>query len=227
MIFTTSPLAVMHHVRKIAAPLVDLNQGPEPATDQAGARLRKLENAYGHGSSPDSPLEGTGFEPSVPPFRSGVPAPTAGAVRRGLFAGESWIRTISFLMTSCGPVMDTMQRSECESDQPRRYGHLAMASSCNVAIEVGSAGAGRVRIETASLYPAPPPSGMLKLSTSFIHISGREAPWFSPSSCAAPGTTPPNRAGARIEQAVVCRAVRRPLLVGGTVHRDPNCSYAG
>ena len=142
-------------------------------------------------------------------------------------AGESWIRTISLLMTSCGPVMDTMQRSECESDQPQRYGHLAMASSCNVAIEVGSAGAGRVRIETASLYPAPPPSGMLKLSTSFIHISGREAPWFSPSSCAAPGTTPPNRAGARIEQAVVCRAVRRPLLVGGTVHRDPNCSYAG
>ena len=47
VIFTTSPLAVMHHVRKIAAPLVDLNQGPEPATDQAGARLRKLENAYG------------------------------------------------------------------------------------------------------------------------------------------------------------------------------------
>ena len=66
VIFTTSPLAVMHHVRKIAAPLVDLNQSPEPATDQAGARLRKLENAYGHGSSPDSPLAGDGFEPSVP-----------------------------------------------------------------------------------------------------------------------------------------------------------------
>src|SRR6516164_2927605 len=194
---------------------------------RASVRRDPDEPTAQYGSSPDSPLEGTGFEPSVPPFRSGVPAPTAGAVRRGLFAGESWIRTISFLMTSCGPVMDTMQRSECESDQPQRYGHLAMASSCNVAIEVGSAGAGRVRIETASLYPAPPPSGMLKLSTSFIHISGREAPWFSPSSCAAPGTTPPNRAGARIEQAVVCRAVRRPLLVGGRVHRDPNCSYAG
>ena len=46
-------------------------------------------------SWPDSPLEGTGFEPSVPPFRSGVPAPTAGAVRRGLFAGAKRIRTIS------------------------------------------------------------------------------------------------------------------------------------
>ena len=45
-------------------------------------------------SWPDSPLEGTGFEPSVPPFRSGVPAPTAGAVRRGLFARGNRIRTI-------------------------------------------------------------------------------------------------------------------------------------
>src|SRR6516162_1920611 len=76
VIFTTSPLAVMHHVRKIAAPLVDLNQGPEPATDQAGARLRKLENAYGHGSSPDSPLEGTGFELSVPRQLAAVSRPS-------------------------------------------------------------------------------------------------------------------------------------------------------
>jgi len=37
--------------------------------------------------------EGTGFEPSVPPFRSDAPAPTAGAVRRGLFAGASRILT--------------------------------------------------------------------------------------------------------------------------------------
>ena len=147
----------------------------------------------------DSPLERAGFEPSVP--------------HDGLWA-LSW--------TLCnGPnarVINLSAMAIC-----------AMASSCDVAMEVGSAGAGRVRIETGSLSPAPPPSGMLRLSTSRIHISAREAPWFSLSS-AAPRptrTTAPNRAGARIEQAVACCAVRRPLLAGGTVHMNPNCSFAG
>src|SRR6516164_8320610 len=62
---------------------------------RASVRRDPDEPTAQYGSSPDSPLEGTGFEPSVPPFRSGVPAPTAGAVRRGLFAGGRWIRTSS------------------------------------------------------------------------------------------------------------------------------------
>ena len=149
-------------------------------------------------------------------------------VRHGLSAGESWIRTSvpndrlwALSWTPCnGPNARVIDLSAMAS---------AMASSYNVAMEVGSAGAGRVRIETGSFSPAPPPSGMLRLSTSRIPISAREAPWFSLSSSAPrpTRTTAPNRAGARIEQAVVCRAVRRPLLVGGRVHRDPNCSYAG
>src|SRR6516164_6581894 len=60
---------------------------------RASVRRDPDEPTAQYGSSPDSPLEGTGFEPSVPPFRSGVPAPTAGAVRRGLFAGAKEIRT--------------------------------------------------------------------------------------------------------------------------------------
>ena len=85
-------------------------------------------------------------------------------VRHGLSAGESWIRTSvpndrlwALSWTPCnGPnarVINLSAMAIC-----------AMASSCNVALEVGSAGAGRVRIETGSLYPAPPPSGMLRLS---------------------------------------------------------------
>ena len=69
----------------------------------------------------DSPLEEDGFEPSVP--------------NDGLWA-LSW--------TICnGPNARLINLSAMAI--------CAMASSCNVAMEVGSAGAGRVRTETGSL----------------------------------------------------------------------------
>ena len=55
----------------------------------------------------------------------------------------------------------------------------------------------------------------------------REPPWFSHSSSAAPGTTPPSRAGARFEQVVACCSPRRPLLAVRRVCRCPNLSFAG
>src|SRR6516225_12075692 len=56
-----------------------------------------------------------------------------------------------------------------------------------------------------------------------LHISAREAPWFSLSSSAPrpTRTTPSSQAGARIEQVVACCAPRRPLLAVGRVCRGP------
>ena len=160
-----------------------------PSVNEPSGRGSGLESILASGdqlrSSRDSLLERAGFEPSVP--------------NDGLWA-LSW--------TPCNSpnarVINFSAMAIC-----------AMASSCNVAMEVGSAGAGRVRIETGSLYPAPPPSGMLRLSTSRRHISARE-PWLN-LSYTAPRTTPLNRAGARIEQVVACCAPRRPLLAVGGV----------
>ena len=174
-----------------------------PSVNEPSGRGSGLESILASGdqlrSSRDSLLERAGFEPSVP--------------NDGLWA-LSW--------TPCNDpnarVINLSAMAIC-----------AMASSCNVAMEVGSAGAGRVRIETGSLYAAPPRSGMLRLSTSRIHISAREAPWFSLSSSAPrpTRTTPSSRAGARFEQVVACCAPRRPLLAVGRVCRCPNLSFAG
>jgi hypothetical protein len=74
----------------------------------------------------------------------------------------------------------------------------------------------------------PPPSGILRLSTSPMYISAREPPWFSLSS-SAPRTTPLSRAGARFEQVVACGAARQLPPAGGSTHiylRSPSARPA-
>ena len=118
--------------------------------------------------------------------------------------------------------MDTMQRSECESDQPERYGHLryGFVVQCRFG--------GRVRRCWASTDRNRKSLSRAASQRYAQVISAREAPWFSLSSSAPrpTRTTPSSRAGARIEQAVACCAVRRPLLPRGRVHK-PQPSICG
>jgi hypothetical protein len=73
-------------------------------------------------------------------------------------------------------------RSECESDQPSAMAMCAVTSSCNVAMEVGSAGAGECGSKPEVSLP-PPPSGMLRFSRSCnTHLGAGAAmvqPFFS------------------------------------------------
>src|SRR6516162_5298769 len=85
-----------------------------------------------------------------------------------------------------------------------------MASSCNVAMEVGSAGLGGCESN-------PEVSLSRRLPAVCSGYRGQEPPWFS-LAYSAPRTTPPSQAGARFEQVVACWAARRLSPAGGTTH---------